>query len=114
MGRKRTGTEYVNLNGGREHQLVLGVRYGDLPGFVVHHKDGNKRNNTSENLELMLRGDHTSLHHITAVCSKGHIRTPENTYVRPDGRGRQCIVCRTEQAKARPSREVYKLLGKKR
>jgi len=31
---------------------------------VVHHKDGNKRNNSIENLELMNRADHSRLHQI--------------------------------------------------
>lgn len=30
-------------------------------------------------------------------CVNGHPRTPEDTYIRPDGRGRQCRICGREQ-----------------
>jgi hypothetical protein len=26
-------------------------------------------------------------------CKRGHARTPENTYARPDGKGTNCLVC---------------------
>lgn len=32
------------------------------PGFVVHHKDGNKKNNIISNLEVMTTSDHIRLH----------------------------------------------------
>ena len=55
MGRLRTGTGYVSLNEGREHRLVLKALGIDIPeGAVVHHKDGNKRNNNPENLEVIM------------------------------------------------------------
>lgn len=34
-----------------------------LPGEVVHHIDGNKKNNDISNLRLMTNGEHTSHHH---------------------------------------------------
>ncbi len=33
------------------------------PYEVVHHKDGNKLNNSRDNLELMSRSKHSKLHH---------------------------------------------------
>jgi hypothetical protein len=30
---------------------------------IVHHKDGNKKNNRLSNLEIMTAEEHTSLHH---------------------------------------------------
>lgn len=44
-----------------EHRIVAGAV--DL-GFqtIVHHKDGNKKNNNPENLEIMSRSDHAKLH----------------------------------------------------
>jgi hypothetical protein len=30
--------------------------------FVVHHKDGNHNNNDISNLEILTRGEHTSIH----------------------------------------------------
>jgi hypothetical protein len=32
-------------------------------------------------------------------CSHGHEYTPENTYARPDGRGRDCKACRARRAR---------------
>ena len=37
---------------------------------LVHHKDGNKRNNNIENLEIITRGEHASLHHKGKKYSK--------------------------------------------
>jgi len=31
-------------------------------GYIVHHKDGNHDNNDVENLEVLTRGEHTSIH----------------------------------------------------
>ena len=31
-------------------------------GRVVHHRDGNKRNNNPANIQVMERSDHSSLH----------------------------------------------------
>lgn len=56
-----------------EHHLVayelLGRRL--LPNEVVHHKDENRENNSPENLAVMTRSAHISLHH------KGKVVTPE-------------------------------------
>lgn len=63
MGRKRTGKGYINLNGGREHQLVTrkaGIIF--RLGEVIHHIDGNKRNNSLDNLMVMSIADHIKLH----------------------------------------------------
>ena len=42
--------------------------------------------------------------HPEGVCARGHEYTPENTYVRPDGRGRQCRKCTYINAKAHGQR----------
>jgi len=41
-----------------KHRLVMNV----LPGFVVHHKDGNKKNNDPKNLQIMTQQEHLHLH----------------------------------------------------
>lgn len=32
------------------------------PDYIVHHKDANRLNNNVDNLEIMIRGNHTSMH----------------------------------------------------
>ena len=58
---------------------------------VVHHKDGNKRNNDESNLEIMVRNDHVKLHSRQKglkmveiqcpVCSKSFTRRVAHTIV---------------------------------
>ena len=47
-----------------EHIVVFWRRTGRMPhpGYVVHHKNGDHRDNRWENLEEMLMRDHTCLH----------------------------------------------------
>lgn len=48
------------------HRVIWEEYHGKIPaGYIVHHKDGNKTNNSIENLELMERGKHTSIHNST-------------------------------------------------
>ena len=45
------------------HRLIYEEHYGKIPkGYVVHHKNHNKLDNDPNNLELMTRGEHTTLH----------------------------------------------------
>ena len=56
---------YVHSNWNKpEHTQVVEKALGVpvLQGYVVHHKDGNVKNNCIENLEVMTRGEHTKLH----------------------------------------------------
>lgn len=46
----------------KEHRLVAESFYGDISGKVVHHKNGDRKDNRPENLEVMERGKHTTLH----------------------------------------------------
>ena len=50
----------MNRSGGlvKKYRKIAGAQ----PGQVVHHKDGNPRNNDPDNLELMTPSQHSKLH----------------------------------------------------
>ena len=52
-----------------EHRIVMENYLNRLleNGEVVHHKDGNKKNNLVENLELMTNEEHSAMHTRTGV-----------------------------------------------
>jgi len=47
-----------------EHRIIMEKRLGRklLSNEVIHHKDGNGKNNSEDNLELMTRQAHARLH----------------------------------------------------
>ncbi len=47
-----------------EHRYIAEFAFGEKipPGFVVHHRDYNGRNNVPDNLEVLSRGEHDRLH----------------------------------------------------
>lgn len=62
--------EKVNKQGYMEdagvliHRAIYEAYYGEIPkGYIIHHKDGNKLNNSIENLECLTRAEHASLHY---------------------------------------------------
>lgn len=63
---KSTGYKYIRVNGKDigEHILVMTKHLGRRlkRNEVVHHVDGNKLNNSLENLQLMTRQEHSRLH----------------------------------------------------
>lgn len=59
------GRSYIKRYGRHEHRVVAEQTIGRalLPGEVVHHKDGNKRNNDPANLEVLPnQGEHAKIH----------------------------------------------------
>ena len=54
------------------HRLIFEDYYKIclLDEVIVHHKDGDKLNNNINNLEIMLREDHISLHHAGKYISE--------------------------------------------
>lgn len=46
------------------HRVLMENKLGRLLSYneLVHHKDGNKSNDSIENLDVISRGDHTVLH----------------------------------------------------
>jgi hypothetical protein len=66
----RVGKKYV-----REHTLAVKKVLKDFPkGYVVHHIDFNKENNSLDNLCLMTRSEHMKLH-------QEKLRNEETIYV---------------------------------
>lgn len=54
------GADYVF-----KHRYVYEQAYGKIPdGYVIHHKDHNKMNNSIENLECLSKKDHDEHHRI--------------------------------------------------
>ena len=57
---------YLKVFGEFEHRRVARVKIGRelKPDEVVHHIDGNKRNNNPNNLQVMTRSEHMRHHMI--------------------------------------------------
>lgn len=57
---------YVKENGRHQHRVVAERMLGRplRKGEIVHHKDGNKKNNDPFNLEVMFQGKHMQEHGI--------------------------------------------------
>lgn len=55
-----------------EHVAIIELELGRrmLPGESVHHKDHNRQNNRRENLEVMSRSEHSTLHRKQDVASR--------------------------------------------
>lgn len=58
------GLAYIKRGGRHEHRIVAEQKLGRplRPGEVVHHIDGNHRNNAPENLEVITQGAHMRRH----------------------------------------------------
>lgn len=55
---------YEKTHGKHTHRIVAEQMIGRplKPGEIVHHKDGNKRNNKMSNLKVMTQAEHCRLH----------------------------------------------------
>lgn len=67
-----TGIGYVKFNGRHEHRIVAESKLGRslLPGEIVHHIDGNKKNNSPDNLSVMFQSEHVRLHRAQMAAAR--------------------------------------------
>ena len=63
MGETKKGHLRYSLDHKMVHRMVAEKYLGEIPdGYVVHHKDENKKNNMPSNLEFMTHAAHSSYH----------------------------------------------------
>jgi hypothetical protein len=61
---KPSRNEYItNSNGGMIHRDIWIKNFGEIPkGFIIHHKNGIKKDNRIENLECLSQKEHKERH----------------------------------------------------
>jgi hypothetical protein len=89
-----------------EHIVVWWRQTGSvpLPGYHVHHRNGKKRDNRFDNLEMIRNGTHSALHGVKkgktftalvcAWCGKGFVREKRNIQFKIDRGQRNFYCCR--------------------
>lgn len=102
-GRCQVNLKRAGIGGGyRVHHLVLEAFVGPCPtGMVACHYDDDSTNNRLDNLrwDTISANNYDQVrnggnHHANKTrCPRGHEFTPENTYLRTRGGGRDCRAC---------------------
>ena len=102
-------TTYKKFLGRHEHRVEAEKKIGRnlKSGEIVHHIDGNKHNNSHDNLEILTQSEHLKLHFKEMLkrrikkthCPKGHSYSGENLRLTKNG-AQVCKTCmRGHQAK---------------
>ena len=74
---------YVNRKYGSLHRYIYTQHNGTIPeGYVVHHDNKDKTDNTPKNLIAMTRGEHQKLHNIGNTYSLGTKQPHSNEHKR--------------------------------
>lgn len=82
------------------HRAAYLMFYGDIPeGMTVDHTCFQIACVNPEHFRLLTRSKNAQnqLKSKATHCKYGHAFTPENTYKRPNGSGRDCKTCRTSR-----------------
>lgn len=90
-----------------EHRVILGIPKGNF-NICVHHKDGNGKNNSLENLEIMSRSEHAILHGLGITNRKFPVFQPDE-----EGKG-TCRVCGEKKEWSEFRRDKYYKNGRQR
>ena len=66
------GRSYRKVGQRHEHRRVAEEMLGRPlnPGEIVHHINGNKRDNRAENLRVMTQADHIRAHHAEMTAAR--------------------------------------------
>jgi hypothetical protein len=81
-----------------EHRLVWEQHYGPIPeGGIIHHRNGDGRDNRIENLELHSRSSHAA-YHMAGVSMEHKKKEPVHGTASCYRRGCHCAECRAYYA----------------
>lgn len=108
----------VNLRDGRKgydffHRLIGRDVLGAAGHQVVHHKDGNKKNNRRENLEVTTQGVHAT-EHAAALVKAGRHNFLGNTYYKTRRTNPETVsggTIRVKSAKNKMMETAWKLIN---